>query len=167
LKERVTKNDKTGRMEATEKIQLLKDEYLLLQRFYEDFDTRVLTIKGWSATIGIAAIGVGFYQSTYVWLFAAGASLAFWFLEALWKSFQYCHGPRIEQIERAFRDEDFANVRPFQIYTSWNAAWRMTRVHLQLRAWLTAVPHVVTFVVGAGLFILQHVYGVQLVQARH
>jgi hypothetical protein len=34
------------------------DEYLLLQKFYEDFDARIVTIKGWSATIGMAAIGV-------------------------------------------------------------------------------------------------------------
>ncbi len=32
------------------KLGLLKDEYLLLQRLYEDFDGRVITIKGWSAT---------------------------------------------------------------------------------------------------------------------
>ena len=70
-------------MNADTKLQLLKDEYLLLQRIYEDFDSRALTIKGWSATVGIAAIGVGFYQSSYLWLFAAGSSAVFWFLEGL------------------------------------------------------------------------------------
>src|SRR2546422_10117971 len=51
------------RMDRATRITLLKDEYLLLQKFYEDFDARVVTIKGWSASIGIAAIGGGFYQS--------------------------------------------------------------------------------------------------------
>ena len=32
----------------------------MLQQFYEDFDKRILGIKGWSATIAIAAIGAGF-----------------------------------------------------------------------------------------------------------
>jgi len=39
------------------KASFLKDEYLLLQRIYEDFDQRAMTIKGWSATIAVAAIG--------------------------------------------------------------------------------------------------------------
>jgi hypothetical protein len=47
------------------KAAFLRDEYLLLQKFYEDYDARVITIKGWSATIGMAAIGGGFYQSAF------------------------------------------------------------------------------------------------------
>jgi hypothetical protein len=72
------------------KSQFLKDEYLLLQRFYEDLDGRIVTIKGWSSTIAIAAIGSGFWQSRFLWLFAAGASLVFWAIEALWKSLLIC-----------------------------------------------------------------------------
>jgi hypothetical protein len=48
-------------MDEQTKVALLKDEYLTLQQFYEDFDKRILGIKGWSATIAIAAIGVAFY----------------------------------------------------------------------------------------------------------
>jgi hypothetical protein len=44
-------------MESATKITLLRDEYLLLQNFYESFDTRIVTIRGWSATVGMAAIG--------------------------------------------------------------------------------------------------------------
>ncbi len=60
-------------MENATKITLLRDEYLLLQNFYENFDTRFVTIKGWSATVGMAAIGGGFYQTRYLWLFGAGS----------------------------------------------------------------------------------------------
>ena len=90
-------------MEDATKIQLLRDEYLLLQNFYEGFDTRIITIKGWSATVGMAAIGGGFYQTHYLWLFAAAASLIFWLVEALWKSFQYMYSPRIQQLEKGIR----------------------------------------------------------------
>jgi len=78
-------------MENATKITLLRDEYLLLQNFYENFDTRIVTIKGWSATVGMAAIGGGFYQTRYLWLFGAAASVIFWLIEALWKSFQYMY----------------------------------------------------------------------------
>jgi len=86
---------------------------------YEDFDARIVTIKGWSATIGMAAIGGGFYQTHYLWLFSAVAAVVFWFVEALWKSFQYMHGPRIGLIEKAFAADDFSGITPLQIYSSW------------------------------------------------
>jgi hypothetical protein len=50
-------------MESATKTTLLRDEYLLLQNFYGNFDTRIVTIKGWSATMGMAAIGAGFYDA--------------------------------------------------------------------------------------------------------
>ena len=99
-------------MEDATKIQLLRDEYLLLQNFYEGFDTRIITIKGWSATVGMAAIGGGFYQTHYLWMFAAAASLIFWLVEALWKSFQYMYSPRIQQLEKAFASGEFAGIAP-------------------------------------------------------
>ena len=111
-------------MDKPTKIALLKDEYLLLQKFYEDFDSRVVTIKGWSATIGMAALSGGFYQSHFLWLFAAGASIIFWLIEALWKSFQYMYAPRITEIEQAFRDDAFDSIFPLQIYTSWFDAFQ-------------------------------------------
>lgn len=143
-------------MDASTKIGLLKDEYLLLQKFYEDFDGRVVTIKGWSATIGIAAIGAGFYQSRFLWLFAAGAAMVFWLVEATWKSFQYLYSPRIQELERAFRDDRFDEIAPFQIYTSWFAALQKHRFQILARAALPIVffPHLLTVVVGIGLFVL-------------
>lgn len=99
-------------MKSDARATYLKDEYLLLQKAYEDYDSRIITIKGWSATIGMAAIGAGFYQSRFLWLFAAGAAVVFWILEGLWKSFQYMNGPRIELIEEAFRTEQFDDVAP-------------------------------------------------------
>jgi hypothetical protein len=44
-------------MDKSTKISLLKDEYILLQNFYEEFDQRLLTIKGWSVTVALGAIG--------------------------------------------------------------------------------------------------------------
>ena len=147
-------------MDKPTKIALLKDEYLLLQKFYEDFDSRVVTIKGWSATIGMAALGGGFYQSHFLWLFGAGAAIIFWLIEALWKSFQYMYAPRIGQIEQAFRDDTFDNIAPLQIYTAWFVAFRKQGFGILAiaRMGIVAFPHFVTVIVGVTLFVL-HAFG--------
>ena len=143
-------------MENETKIGLLKDEYLLLQKFYEDFDGRIITVKGWSATIGMAAIGGGFYQSRYLWLFAAGAAAVFWLVEALWKSFQYMYAPRIAEIESAFRDDEFKQMAPLQIYSSWFERFKEKGFGIceHARMGIVAFPHAVILVSGAVLFLL-------------
>jgi len=144
-------------MDNATKISLLKEEYVLLQKFYEDFDQRVITIKGWSATIAIAAIGLGFYQSRYLWLFAAGASLAFWLLESFWKGFQYMHAVRISVIEDAFRKDNLDQLTPLQIYSSWFDAQNKYGLQIwrNFKLAIVSLPHIITFVIGVVLFILQ------------
>jgi hypothetical protein len=144
-------------MKSDARATYLKDEYLLLQKAYEDYDSRIITIKGWSATIGMAAIGAGFYQSRFLWLFAAGAAVVFWILEGLWKSFQYMNGPRIELIEEAFRTEQFDDVAPFQIYSSWWANFKTNglQVPRSMFLGLIAFPHAITLVVGFDLFVVE------------
>lgn len=88
------------------KLGFLKDEYLLIQKQYEDFDTRIMTINGRSATIGLAALGAGFQHTKYLWLFEAGIGIIFWVLEAISKSFQYNYADRIQLLEEKFRDGD-------------------------------------------------------------
>jgi hypothetical protein len=143
-------------MDTVTKIQLLKDEYLLLQKFYEDFDSRIVTIKGWSATIGIAALGAGFYQTHYLWLFATGAAIVFWLIEAVWKSFQYMYGPGIQELEQAFREDQFGKIAPLQIYTSWFEVLQREGFGLlsNLCLGIVAFPHAVTAIAGLILFLL-------------
>lgn len=144
-------------MDLKEQASFLKDEYLLLQNFYEDFDRRILSIKGWSATIAIAAIGAGFYKTKYLWLFASAASLVFWSLEVLWKGFQYLYAPRIAAIEKAFATNDFNELPPLQIYTSWFKAFREKRFAFprRFRMGIVMFPHVITFIAGILLFGLE------------
>ena len=144
-------------MDEKTKLSLLKDEYSMLQQFYEDFDKRILSIKGWSATIAIAAIGGGFAQTRYLWLFAAAASLVFWLLESLWKGFQYMYAPRIEQLEEVFRKGNFDNVAPLQIYTSWFEVFqeRGFQISSTFRMGIVSFPHVITLIAGTALFLLE------------
>jgi hypothetical protein len=144
-------------MDENIKINLLKDEYLKLQDFYEDFDRRILTIKGWSATIAIVAIGGGFqYKMPYLWLFASAASLVFWLLETVWKRFQYFYAPRIAHLEKIFREENFAEVAPLQIYYSWFEALKKQgwNIFPLFFSGLVLFPHLITFFTGITLYIL-------------
>jgi hypothetical protein len=113
-------------MDEKEYRGFLKDEYLLLQNQYEDYDRRSLTIKGWVGTGAIAATALAFSTSypaalvipVFVFIFAA----IFWYLEACWKLFQYAISDRIRVIEAHFRNDPDILIRnppPFQIYHFW------------------------------------------------
>jgi hypothetical protein len=72
--------------------QLFRDEYFYLQKMIEDFDGRLLTLKSWSVTFSLAAIGVGFsLKAPTVFLVSAVSSILFWILEVLWKGFQHAY----------------------------------------------------------------------------
>ena len=136
-----------------DKIALLKDEYLLLLKFYEDFDARLIIIKGWSATVGLAAIGLGFqHGKREIWLFAAGAASIFWLLEGTWKTFQYSYSPRIREIEAAFKSGNFNDIVPLQTYTRWYDGWNERRLIRNLALPIVWMPHAITVAAGILLF---------------
>jgi hypothetical protein len=140
------------------KMGFLRDEYLLIQKLYEDFDSRIITIKGWSATIGLVAVGGGFYYTKYLWLFGAGIGLIFWVLEAIWKSFQYSYADRIQILEAGFRTGDVEKIKPFQIYTAWMESFRSTSYFASISGNMALpivfVPHIVPVLAGPILFIV-------------
>lgn len=142
-------------MDENTRISLIKDEYLLLQKFYEDSDQKLLTLKGVSVTISFGLIGTAFYQSEYLWLFASLTSLMFWLLETLWKSFQYLHAYRISKIEQALRDNTIGQIIPFQIYTSWFSAYKESGLNYWKNFFLTSIylPHLLSLLLGFILFI--------------
>lgn len=78
----------------------LAAEYAALVRTVSEFDGRMLTVKSWSVTLSLAALGLGFQQQHYA-LFALGAATgaAFWFIEAMTKRHQVRYYPRMRQIE--------------------------------------------------------------------
>ncbi len=119
-------------IDEKEKREFLRDEYLLLQNQYEDFDRRSLTIKGWAATGAIAGSALGLNAPTkiafFVPIYVAIIAIVFWSIEAAWKVFQYALNDRIRIIEAYFRGEEeilleFKDPMPFQIYHSWFRAF--------------------------------------------
>jgi hypothetical protein len=108
----------------------LKDEYLLLQNQYEDFDRRTLTIKGWVGTSAFAALAVSFGTSNkYAYIFplmVAALAGVFWYLEAHWKLFQQATADRIRIIEAFFREDAEVfdkNPLPFQAFHQFSLSY--------------------------------------------
>jgi hypothetical protein len=86
------------------RIDLLKDEYIMLQNFYEDIDSKGLTIKNWAITVALPVIGTGLFYRKEVFLIGLFASIVFWYLEAYWRGLSHFFATRIKHIELAFQN---------------------------------------------------------------
>jgi hypothetical protein len=80
----------------------LSKEYYAVVGIVSGFDQRLMTIKGWSVTISLAALGFGFSRSHYA-LFgvAAVTGVVFWIIDILTKRHQLRYYPRMWDIEEA------------------------------------------------------------------
>lgn len=80
----------------------LGKEYYSILEVVSDYDQRFLTIKGWSVTLSLVALGLGFKeQHAFYFALAAFSGLSFWVLEALAKRHQLRYYSRMRDIEVA------------------------------------------------------------------
>jgi len=148
-------------------------EYFALNDAIDRFDQRLLTVKGWGVTLGLASLADGFQSAHYgLFLVAALSGVSFLTIEALIKRHQMRHYLRMREIEvlRAGRpdwdgspqidwgwsiagDHFAARIRrplpPPQPYPVPYLAYRMP--------WLgghVLLPHIVPIAFGTGLFAL-------------
>lgn len=94
----------------------LSKEYLYLSAVWDDFDRRILIIKGWTAVGGGAAVFTlanARIASPLVPVALGVLITSLWLLEAQWKVFQYSNLSRIADLERYFRGEILLEA-PFQ-----------------------------------------------------
>jgi len=123
---------------------LLKDEYVMLQQFYQDIDEKGLNIKNWSITVALTSVGVGlFYERNILWI-ACAAAFMFWVLEAYWRGLSYFFGVRIKQIEKAFEEGRAESETPLQVYSTWEEAY-ITSKNQTIRymfKFSSVIPHV-------------------------
>lgn len=134
---------------------LLKDEYLLLQKRIEEFDGRLLTTKAWSVTFAAGAIGLAWQQSNpRLLLVSAISAFAFWMVEAVVKAHQRAHYPRLDEIEDHFAGGP--RTVPFQISSSWREAFtakgRGRRFVEQALFASVCMPHILIIATALGLF---------------
>jgi hypothetical protein len=152
--------------EAETNLGLLKDEYLMVQEFYQDIDRRCFTIMGWSITVAVTAIGAGIvYGQSILLLVAFLAALTFWYLEASWRGLSYFMSHRILQIERAISDGTVSNLKPMQLYSEWDREFeksgRQTRNYFfKLQ---TAMPHILIALISLALFLAVFVGWIELI----
>jgi len=142
---------------SEEKHELLKSEYLHLQKVIEDFDGRAVTIKAWSISFSLVALVSAFAShAAPILLVASFSALLFWIIESFWKTFQYAYYDRAGDIEEFFRG-DKRDLIPLQIGVFWYKRWKsggMRRL-IRIMGWPhVALPHALIFFVGLILFVI-------------
>ena len=128
---------------------LLKDEYVMLQQFYEDIDQKGLNIKGWSITVTIATFGAALiYEKKEAYFISIAAGVLFWYLEAYWRGLSYFFSRRIKEIEEGFQDETWTDMVPLQVYSVWTREYEKSggKTLRYLFKPLTMLPHVVIII---------------------
>ena len=153
----------------------LGTEYYALLDVVAGFDGRSITVKGWSVTLSLAALGLGFQQQHYA-LFglAALTSVAFWVLDLTLKGHQMRFYPRMRDIEVAAHKLNTVNLPGLgdtsapRIDSSWNDprlkhrdspperrnVAKLTSARLR-RPFFAQVmfPHVLATLLGVALFV--------------
>jgi hypothetical protein len=154
----------------------LSKEYYALLDAVAGADDRQITVKGWSVTLSLAALGLGFQQQHYA-LFALGAATAaaFWFLDALTKGHQFRYYSRMRDIELAayllnsVALKGLDQVSAPRIDMTWgykgeDRDWRndpperrkgndiRRRLRLRYVVPTVSVPHVLAVILGSALF---------------
>lgn len=157
------------KIDPIKNLELLKDEYIQLQNFYEDVDKRALTIKGWNVTIAIAAIGAGFLVSPHLWFIAALASIVFWYLEAFWRAYHFFLSTRIKEIEKSIREDTWENFYPLQLYTTWTNTFN--KYGAQTKKYflkpVTIQPHLSIFLVCIIFYLLWIVKIIEMIIKKY
>ncbi|PTQ15352.1 hypothetical protein CWO33_10565 [Vibrio splendidus] len=78
----------------------LSAEYFKLIEIINQYDNYLMTIKGWSITVGIAIIGYAFQQTKKsILLLCIVSSLSFYVMDAKFKEYQVSYYPRMRAIE--------------------------------------------------------------------
>lgn len=145
--------DKNIEEELTLRLEFIKDEYIMLQGFYEDIDERCITIKGWSITVGLAALGAGFAYNNTLFLGAALSGLLFWYLEGYYRGLSYYFSERIQEIEAHIRKKAWDELVPLQVYYKWGKVFeeKGSQTWRYMRKRPNTLPHLV--LVGAGVLL--------------
>ncbi|GGD62801.1 hypothetical protein [Lacimicrobium alkaliphilum] len=148
-------------MESSELNRLLAEEYLHLQSVIEEFDSKALTIKAWSVTFSLAALGAAYAaKASSILLVASASALLFWLLEGYWKTFQYAYYQHAGELEAHFAGEKDQAVA-MQIGRTWYKRWKAGggRLLIRIMFWPhVALPHLAATIFGLLLYAL-HVAG--------
>lgn len=135
--------------------ELIWNEYELLYLTYESFNQQSLTLKGWSVTVGLAAILAVYSEKAgrfgrVAIVTAALSAVPFWIVDAFWKSYQTAFLGRLRRLE-SITDCSETTRHSLGIVSDWNAAHAWFDWILMLYMPNVALPHV--FVLAFGLYL--------------
>ena len=155
----------------------LQKEYFAILEVVSQYDGRFMLVKGWSVTLSLASLGLGFQQRHYS-LFALGAitALSFWYLDALLKGHQMRYYSRMRDIEVASHAlnnvqlRDLSEVSAPRIDSYWEftgkgpdsrnfAPTRRSAKSIRRQLWMkylfphVMLPHVVAVILGFSFFV--------------
>lgn len=144
-------------MEKKYDASLLKDEYVMLQHFYEDIDEKGLNIKNWSTTVALASIGTGLFYDKNVLLISFFAAFMFWVLEAYWRGLSYFFVVRIKDIEKAFAEGREETEIPLQVYSTWTEAYKTAKnqTFRYMFKFSSTLPHTAIMAVSLILYVIK------------
>ena len=156
-------------MESSQIAKLLAEEYFALLAIVENYNDQSLVIKGWSVTVGIAALIAAYSQplsegAGRVGVFVAAlATLPFYLTDALWKTYQDAYAVRITAIEAQYRGpfnvdfglpQSWSDVGLLQSWSDWENAYdsySLQSIMNYLGALINPsvfMPHVFVLIVG-------------------
>ncbi len=135
-------------------MDLLAQEYFKLVDVISGFDGYLMTVKGWSITVGLALIGYAFQQKQKaILLLCCASAFCFSFVDAKFKEYQVSYYPRMQQIESCFAEEPAVNCSPLKIDSSWSESKNWYGVFLQYGKLGVLMPHFILFVLALFLYL--------------
>lgn len=155
----------------------LRSEYESLIKVVSEFDGRLMLVKGWSVTLSLAGLGLGFSEEQYAFFALSSVSaIAFWCLDWVTKRHQMRYYRRMREIEVAAYHLNHLRlggrvISSPKVDWTWGFPWKGTdkfpdkpvqrnapnvRRLLRRAPWALNVllPHIVAIVLGLVLFVL-------------
>jgi hypothetical protein len=76
----------------------LSKEYYAILGVVSSYDGWLLIVKGWSVSLSLAALGLGFQQRHFaLFALAAVTGAAFWYIDGLMRGYQYRYHVRMHE----------------------------------------------------------------------
>lgn len=132
--------------------EMVWNEYQLLFMTYEGFNAQSLTLKGWSATVGLAAL-LAVYSEKLGKLgrrsviVSSLSVVPFWITDAFWKAYQNAYTERLSFLEGISNCADVPDYT-FGMFESWDSThnWYDWAVWLPMPS--VFLPHALIVALG-------------------
>lgn len=140
-------------------MEFLWKEYNLIYGIYEGYGGQLIELKGWSVTVGLAALLAAYSKPVskngrIAVLIAALSAIPFWLTETLWKQFQNANLSRLKEIEKCAKSWDEA-CSILQSISAWDLAYKADKYVGWFKVAFdphVLLPHAFLFVLGLVLF---------------